>query len=82
MRLYLSHQDDKQQRQNEMNTITTAQLNQVAELIGTTDKNAIFSAVLTTLTSAGIAVNVAFDMLFGAGAFEKFAGDLHGALNA
>ena len=25
MRLYLSHQDDKQQRQNEMNTVFTAQ---------------------------------------------------------
>jgi len=65
-----------------MNTITTAQLNQVAELIGTTDKNAVFAAVLTTLTNAGIAANVAFDMLFGAGSFKKFAGDLHAALNA
>ena len=65
-----------------MNTITTAQLNQVAELIGTTDKNLVFAAVLKTLTDAGIAANIAFDMLFGNGAFEKFAGDLHGALNA
>jgi len=65
-----------------MNTITTAQLNKVSELIGTTDKNAVFAVVLKTLTSAGIAANVAFDMLFGDGAFEKFAGDLHEALNA
>ena len=62
--------------------ITTAQLNQVAALLGTTDKNVVFSAVLKTLTDAGMAFNHAFDALFGAGAYESFAGSVYDALKA
>lgn len=62
--------------------ITATQLNQVAQLLGTTDKNVIFSAVLKTLTDAGIAMAEAFDMLFGEGAYKKFAGDIYDALRA
>lgn len=60
--------------------ITADQLNQVATLLGTTDKNVVFSAVLKTLTDAGMAFNQAFDALFGAGAYEAFAGSVYDAL--
>ena len=63
--------------------ITTEQLNAVAEILGTTDRNVVFSAVLRTLTvDGGFPVDAAFDALFGAGAFLRFAGDLHAALRA
>jgi len=65
-----------------MTIITADQLNQVAELLGTTDKNAVFSAVLTTLVKSGVAINVAFDALFGDGAYRKFAGEVYAALRA
>ena len=49
----------------------------------TTDRNVVFSAVLRTLTvDGGFPVDAAFDALFGAGAFLRFAGDLHAALRA
>ena len=63
-------------------TITATQLNQVAEILGTTDKNVVFSTVLKTLVDAGIAINVAFDHLFGEGAYIKFAGEIYDALKA
>lgn len=62
--------------------ITTAQLNEVANLLGTKDKNLVFSAVLQTLVKSGVAVNVAFDLVFGDGAYKKFAGEVYAALRA
>lgn len=62
--------------------IATQQLNQVAELLGTTDKNAVIGAVLKTLIDAGMSVDAAFDSVFGSGAYLRFAGELQNALNA
>ena len=62
--------------------ITATQLNQVAELIGTTDKNVVFSAVIKTLVEAGMSLDAAFDMLFGEGSFKKFAGNVYDAMRA
>ena len=62
--------------------IDASVLNQVAELLKTTDKNLVISAVLKTLMSTGIAVDVAYDMVFGEGAYQKFAGDVYNALRA
>lgn len=62
--------------------ITTQQLNQVAELLGTTDKNAVIGAVLKTLIDARMSVDAAFDGVFGAGAYLQFAGEIHAALTA
>jgi hypothetical protein len=62
--------------------ITTAQLNEVAGLLGTADKNEVFSAVLGTLTANGIAADAAFDTLFGQGAYQRFAGEVYEALRA
>lgn len=65
-----------------MNEMNTAQFNQVAELIGTTDKNTVYSVILKTLIDAGIAAHVAFDHVFGEGAYKKFAGQVYEALRA
>ena len=62
--------------------ITATQLNQVAELIGTTDKNVVYSAVIKTLVEAGVSLDVAFDTLFGEGSFKKFSGNVYDALRA
>ena len=62
--------------------ITTAQLNEVAKLLGTTDKNTVFRSILCTLFDQGIAVDVAFDFVFGEGAYKRFAGDVYDALQA
>lgn len=62
--------------------ITTEQLNQVAELLGTTDKSVVISAVLKTLVKSGIDIQVAFDAVFGEGAYRKFAGEIYSALRA
>lgn len=62
--------------------ITADQLNQAAALLGTTDKNVVISAVLKTLVRAGVEIDVAFDMLFGEGAYKRFAGHVYDALRA
>lgn len=53
--------------------ITTEQLNQVAALLNTTDKNAVFTVVIGTLVKAGVDVKVAMDAVFGEGAYMKMA---------
>ena len=62
--------------------MNSAILNQVAELLGTNDKNVVFGAILKTLIENNIAVDVAFDHLFGEGAYKAFAADLYTALRA
>lgn len=62
--------------------ITAAQLNEVATLLGTTDKNVVISAVLKTLVQSGIDMQTAFDAVFGEGAYRKFAGEIYSALRA
>lgn len=63
-------------------TITANQLNQVAELIGATDKNVVFSVVIKHLVDAGLSVELAFESVFGEGAYKKFAGQVYDALRA
>lgn len=60
--------------------ITTEQLNEVADLLGTDDKALVFSAVLATLIDAGHTVDAAFDMLFGEGAYMRYAGQVYAAI--
>lgn len=62
--------------------ITAQQLNQVSKLLGTTDKSVVYGAVIKTLTEAGMTTRQAFDELFGAGAYEKTAGDIYDAIRA
>jgi hypothetical protein len=62
--------------------MNAAQLNQVAKVLGTNDKNVVFSACLKTLIESGIAADAAFDFVFGEGAYIKFAGQMYDALRA
>mgnify|MGYP003493689858 CR=1 FL=1 len=62
--------------------ITTAQLNHIAALLRTTDKDIVYSAILKTLIEDGISVDAAVDALFGDGAFKQFAGNVYDALRA
>lgn len=62
--------------------VTATQLNQIAELLGTTDKNTVITFAIGTLVQAGINISEAFDAVLGAGAYVKFAGDLYHALTS
>ena len=57
-----------------------ALLQQVANIIGTEDKNTVISYTLKTLVESGMPVNVAYDAIFGAGSYMKMAGDIYDAL--
>lgn len=74
---YIEREIQKREKQEQK---TAAQLNQVAELIGTNDKNVVISVAIKTLVDAGASVSEAFDMVFGDGAYSKFAGDIYDAL--
>lgn len=65
-----------------MNRITADQLNQVAALLNTTDKNVVISAVMKTLTESGVELPVAFDSVFGEGSYRRMAGDVYQAIRA
>ena len=45
--------------------ITTAQLNAVATLIGTTDKKAVFAACIKTLMESGMSARAAMEFVCG-----------------
>ena len=62
--------------------ITATQLNQVANLIGNTDKNTVITVAIGTLLQAGIAVDAAIDAVLGQGAYLKMAGEIYEALRA
>mgnify|MGYP003583449732 CR=1 FL=1 len=62
--------------------ITAAQLNEVATLLGTTDRQVVISAVMKTLVQSGISADVAMDAVFGEGSYKRFAGQVYDALRA
>lgn len=64
-----------------MNKVTNL-LNMIAEELNTTDKNLVISVAMNMLVKSGVAVDAAFEMLFGEGAWEKFAGNVYDALRA
>ena len=53
--------------------ITNTQLNQVAALLNTTDKSAVFTVVIGTLVKSGVDIKDAIDAVFGEGAYMKLA---------
>lgn len=57
-------------------------LNAIAEELNTTDKNLVINVALSMLIKSGVAVDAAFDLLFGAGAYKEFAGMVYDALRA
>jgi hypothetical protein len=66
---------------NKMNKVTNL-LNMIAEELNTTDKNLVISVAMSALVKSGAEVDVAFELLFGEGAWKKFAGNLYDALRA
>lgn len=62
--------------------VTAEQMNQIAKVLGTDDKNVVISAVITVLVESGLKMNEAFDAVFGEGAYKKFAGEIYHALRA
>ena len=62
--------------------ITTAQLNEVASLLGTTDKNLVFATCIKTLVEAGVDVKTATDAVLGAGRFDEIASAVKSGLAA
>lgn len=63
-------------------TITAAQLNEVAALLGTTDKQTVIDVVIGTLVKAGADVADAVDAVFGEGAYKRLAHQVYDQLRA
>ena len=53
--------------------ITNTQLNQVAALLNTTDRNTVLTVAVGTLVKAGADIRDAIDAVFGEGAYMKLA---------
>jgi hypothetical protein len=62
--------------------ITTEQLNAVAAMIGTTDKNLVFTACIKTLVEAGIDAKLAMEFVLGKNKVDAMIGDLYDGLRA
>jgi hypothetical protein len=65
-----------------MMQITTEQLNAVAALLGTTDKNLVFSVCIKTLVDAGMDIADATDAVLGVGRFMEIANAVYEELTA
>jgi hypothetical protein len=63
-------------------TITTEQLNAVAALLNTTDKNVIFSVCIKTLVESGATILEAVDAVLGTGRFDDIASEVYESLTA
>lgn len=63
-------------------TINTAALNEVANFLGATDKNTVFTAIIGALVKSGVDIKDAIELVFGAGAYEKMAGQIQGLMAA
>lgn len=57
-------------------------LNAIAEELKTNDKNVVISVAISMLVKSGVAVDAAFDLLFGEGAYVRFAGQVYDSLRA
>ena len=81
MKVWLeSWKANKQAKEHIMISNKHALLQQVANIIGTEDKNIVISYILKTLVESGMPVNVAYDAIFGDGSYRKMAGNVYDAL--
>lgn len=55
-------------------------LNGIASECGLTDKTTCINVALSMMIKSGAPIDVAFDALFGAGAYKEFAGQIYHAL--
>lgn len=62
--------------------MNTQALNQIAAILGTTDKNLVISVAIKTLVDAGMPIRQAYESILGEGSFEKMAFQMHAALTA
>jgi hypothetical protein len=62
--------------------VTTAQLNKIAALLNTTDKNLVISVAIGTLVKAGVDIREATDAVLGEGSYMKIATDVYNTLRA
>lgn len=60
----------------------TELLNAIAEELKTTDKNLVINVAMSMLVKSGVAIDEAFDLLFGEGAYKRFSGHVYDALRA
>jgi len=68
---------------NEKMKITTEQLNAVATLLNTTDKNLVISYVIGTLVNeGGMSVKEAYEAVWGEGSYDQMAGMVYDMLKA
>lgn len=63
-------------------TTATNLLNAIAAELNTTDKELCINVALAMIVKTGVAVNEAFDLLMGEGAYVRFAGQVYDALRA
>lgn len=54
--------------------VTAQMANEVATLLGTTDKNLVFSAIIKTLIGEGFTIQQAYEALFGEGSYGALVG--------
>ena len=71
-----------QTRTRKRTMITTEQLNAVAAMIGTTDKNLVFTACIKTLVAAGMDVKLAMEFVLGKNNVDSMISDLYDGLRA
>jgi hypothetical protein len=57
-------------------------LNAIAAELNTTDKNLCINVAMSMLVKSGVAVDEAFELLFGEGAYKRFSGQVYEALRA
>ncbi|HEX2615448.1 MAG TPA: hypothetical protein VHL10_08130 [Nitrososphaera sp.] len=61
----------------------TELLNAIAESLNTSDKNTCINVAMAMLVKeGGVSVESAFELLFGAGSWEQFCGNVYDALRA
>ena len=63
-------------------TMAATTLNQIAKLIGSSDKNEVISvAILTLHKELGVPMPKAYEMILGEGAWQEMANEIHDELN-
>lgn len=67
--------------ENKMSKATEL-LNAIAEELNTTDKNLCINVALSMMVKTGVAIDEAFDMLFGEGSYKRFAGQVYDAMRS
>lgn len=50
-------------------------LNQIAQILNTTDKNTVITYAIKSVISQGISVKAAYEFVMGAGSWEKLKGE-------